>query len=162
MFGDGFADMGEHRQGGEGRPHGVEFAGRELAETIGVFRREAEQVGGSGNVAVEHIEPDKEVLEFGDHRGVELRQALCRDHRGNAALAASRAEISQRGDADPARFRVARGPGMMGGEQVTFVDAHEDGVCPMLGRRADQSGEQRRGLEDTLVGVEVGEVDVER
>src|SRR3546814_12136320 len=63
MFGDGFADMGEHRQGREGRPHGVEFAGRELAEAIGVFRREAEQVGGSGNVAVEHIEPDKEVLE---------------------------------------------------------------------------------------------------
>src|SRR3546814_4358333 len=85
-------------------------------------------VGGSGNVAVEHIEPDKEVLEFGDHRGVELRQALCRDHRGNAALAASRAEIGQRGDADPARFRVARGTGMVGGEQVTFVDANEDGV----------------------------------
>ena len=47
---------------------------------------------------------------------------------------------------------------MVGGEKVALVDRDQDRVLPVLARGADQAGEEGRGLDDPLLGVEVGQV----
>jgi hypothetical protein len=162
MLGDRLFHMGENGERRHRRPHGEEFAGSELAQAVGLLRRETEQIGGARNVAVEDVEADEEVLQLGDHRGGELGEALGGDNRCDAALAATGAEVGERGDAEAAGLRVAGRSRMMRREQMALVDADEDGVAPMLARRADQAGEQGRRLDDALVGIKVGEIDMER
>lgn len=161
MFGDRRVDLGEERQRGERRAHGEELARRELAQLVGILGREAEQVGRARDVAVEHVEADKEVLQFGYHRRRQLREALGGDDRRDAALAASGREIGQGGDTETAGLRVAGRSGVMRGKEMTFVDADEDGVRPVLARRADQAGEEGGSLDDPLIRIKVGQVEVE-
>ena len=49
----------------------------------------------------------------------------------------------------------------MRGKEMTFVDADEDGVRPVLARRADQAGEEGGSLDDPLIRIKVRQVEVE-
>ena len=112
------------------------------------------------DVAVEHVDPDQDVLKLGDDRGRELGEPLGGDDRRDAALAASRAQVGERRDAEPAGFGVARRARDMRGEQMPLVDRDQHGMVPVLARCADQAGEEGRRLDDALFGIEVGEVEV--
>ena len=133
-----------------------------MAQQVGVTRGKAEQVGRARDVAVEDVEPDQHVLQLGHDRGGELREALGGDDGGETALAAARAQVGQGGDAEPAGIGIERGTGDMRCEQMALVDAHQHGMRPVLARCADQAGKERGCLDDPLVGIEVGEVDVHR
>lgn len=47
-------------------------------------------------------------------------------------------------------------------EEVALIDADQDGMIPILPRRTDEAGEEGCRLDDALVGIEVGQVDVDR
>ena len=162
MLGDRLFHVGQDGERRHGRPHGEEFTGREFAQPVGFLGGKSEQVGGARDVAVEDVEADQEVLQLGNHRGGELGEALGGDDRRDPALAAAGAEVGEGCDAEAAGLRVTGRSCVMGGEQMALVDADEDGVAPMLARRADQPGEQGGRLDDALVGVEIGEIYVER
>ena len=47
-------------------------------------------------------------------------------------------------------------------EEVSLVDADKDGVIPVVTRRTDETGEEGCRLDDALIGIQVGQVDVDR
>jgi hypothetical protein len=101
-------------------------------------------------------------LEFGNHGGRQLGEPLGGDYGRQPTLTAASAQIGECRDAEASRFRVSSGPGDVWREEVSLVDADKDGVIPVLARRADEAGEEGCRLDDALVGIEVGQVDVDR
>lgn len=107
----------------------------ERAQLLGLGSGKTEDIGRAGNVAVEDVDADEEVLQLGNDGTGELGKTLGRYDRGDAALAASGAQIGQRCDAETPGLCVARGTGEVRGEQVPFVDGNEHGLLPVLARR---------------------------
>lgn len=64
MLGNGRIDMCQDRRRRQCRPEREEVAGGKVTQQVCVAWRKAQEIGRARDVAVEHIQPDKEVLKF--------------------------------------------------------------------------------------------------